>query len=36
MGPLGFGLEDYAAIGAWRATDGEFPIDASGKLVSGE
>ena len=36
MDPIGFGLENYDAIGAWRAKDGEFPIDASGKLVSGE
>ena len=36
MDPIGFGFENYDAIGAWRAKDGEFPIDASGKLVSGE
>ncbi len=36
MDPIGFGLENYDAIGAYRATDGEAPIDASGKLPSGE
>jgi hypothetical protein len=35
MDPLGFGLENYDAIGAWRAEDGKFPIDASGKLPDG-
>lgn len=35
MDPLGFGLENYDAIGAWRAEDGQFPIDASGKLPDG-
>jgi hypothetical protein len=32
MDPLGFGLENYDAIGAWRTEDGKLPIDASGKL----
>jgi hypothetical protein len=32
MDPLGFGLENYDGVGAWRDKDGEFPIDASGKL----
>jgi mono/diheme cytochrome c family protein len=35
MDPLGFGLENYDAIGAWRNEDGKFPIDASGKLPDG-
>ena len=35
MDPLGFGLENYDAIGAWRARDGEYPIDSSGKLPDG-
>ncbi len=35
MDPLGFGLENFNAIGQWRARDGEFPIDASGKLPDG-
>ncbi len=36
MDPIGFGFENYDGIGAWRNKDGEFPIDASGKLFSGE
>lgn len=35
MDPLGFGLENYDAIGGWRAQDGKFPIDASGSLPDG-
>ena len=35
MDPLGFGLENYDAIGRWRTEDGPFPIDASGQLISG-
>jgi mono/diheme cytochrome c family protein len=35
MDPLGFGLENFDAVGAWRATDGRFPIDASGTLPDG-
>jgi hypothetical protein len=36
MDPLGFALENFDAIGKWRATglDGE-PIDASGTLPDG-
>ncbi len=36
MDPIGFGLENFDAIGAWRAKDGEDVVDASGKLTSGE
>jgi hypothetical protein len=36
MDPLGFGLENFNAIGAWRTEDGKFPIDSSGELPSGE
>ncbi len=36
MDPLGFGLENYNAIGAWRDRDGEYPIDPSGTLPSGQ
>jgi hypothetical protein len=36
MDPIGFGLENFDGIGAWRDKEGEFPIDSSGKLVSGE
>ncbi|BCS32324.1 hypothetical protein TBR22_A15340 [Luteitalea sp. TBR-22] len=35
MDPLGFGLENYDAIGAWRAMDGKFPIDPKGELPDG-
>jgi hypothetical protein len=35
MDPLGFGLENFDAIGAWRAEDGKLPIDASGSLPDG-
>jgi hypothetical protein len=36
MDPLGFGLENYDAIGRWRTEDQGLPIDASGTLPSGE
>jgi len=36
MDVLGFGLENYDAIGAWRSKDGAFDLDASGTLPSGE
>ncbi len=36
MDPLGFGLENYNAIGAWRTTDGKFPVDSAGTLPSGK
>ncbi len=36
MDPLGFGLENYDAIGAWRVLEGRFKIDASGTLPSGQ
>jgi hypothetical protein len=32
MDPLGFGLENFDAIGGWRSDDGGKPIDASGEL----
>jgi hypothetical protein len=35
MDPLGFGLENFDAVGAWRTEDGSFPIDASGALPDG-
>lgn len=35
MDPIGFGLENYDAAGAWRETDGNFEIDASGTLPDG-
>ena len=36
MDPLGFGLENYNAIGAWRDRDGTIEIDATGELPSGQ
>ena len=35
MDPIGFGLENYNAIGQWRTEDEGKPIDASGRLPSG-
>lgn len=35
MDPLGFGLENFDAVGAWRTRDGSFPIDTSGTLPDG-
>lgn len=36
MDPLGFGLENFDAVGTWRTLDGKDPIDSSGELPSGE
>jgi hypothetical protein len=35
MDPIGFGLENFDAIGQWRTQDGSFPIDSSGSLTNG-
>jgi hypothetical protein len=35
MDPLGFGLENYNAVGAWRTDDGKFPVDSTGTLPDG-
>jgi len=35
MDPIGFGLENYDASGAWRDREGNFPIDSSGTLPGG-
>ncbi|MFN0122054.1 MAG: DUF1592 domain-containing protein [Blastocatellia bacterium] len=35
MDPLGFGLENFDAVGAWRVKDGSFPIDSAGVLPDG-
>ena len=35
MDPVGFALENFNAIGAWRERDGDSVIDASGTLVDG-
>ena len=36
MDPLGFGFENFDAIGAWRTKDGNFDIDPAGILPSGD
>ncbi|OWK45711.1 DUF1592 domain-containing protein [Fimbriiglobus ruber] len=33
--PIGFGLENFDAIGAWRDHDGNAPVDATGLLPDG-
>ena len=35
MDPLGFALENFDAIGKYRAMDGDAPIDSSGVLLDG-
>lgn len=35
MDPVGFSLENFDLIGAWRETDGGQPIDSSAVLVDG-
>ena len=35
MDPIGFALENYDAVGRWRAKDAGSPIDASGVLPDG-
>lgn len=35
MDPLGFGLENFNAIGSWRTQDGSAPVDSSGALPDG-
>jgi hypothetical protein len=36
MDQLGFGLENFDAVGRWREKDGEHPVDASGELPGGD
>jgi hypothetical protein len=35
MDPLGFAMENFDAVGAWRSKDGGQAIDASGELTDG-
>jgi hypothetical protein len=35
MDELGFALENFDAVGAWRLFDGKHPVDASGQLPDG-
>jgi len=36
MDVLGFGLENFDAIGKWRTVDGKFPIDVGGTMPNGK
>ena len=36
MDPLGLALENFNAMGMWRDSEHDSPIDASGELVTGE
>jgi hypothetical protein len=36
MDPLGLALENFNALGGWRDTDANQPIDPSGRLITGE
>ena len=36
MDPLGFALENFNALGAWREKERGQPIDPTGKLITGE
>jgi hypothetical protein len=36
MDPIGFGLENFNAIGGYREKDGSAPVDSSGQLASGD
>ena len=35
MDPIGFGLENYDAVGKWRTADGDTTVDPSGVLPDG-
>ncbi|MCA9088961.1 MAG: DUF1592 domain-containing protein [Planctomycetaceae bacterium] len=36
MDDIGFGLQNFDAIGRWREKEGEHPVDSSGVLPTGE
>jgi mono/diheme cytochrome c family protein len=36
MDPIGFGLQNFDAIGRWRDKENDLPINASGTLVTGQ
>ncbi len=36
MDPIGFGLENFDAIGRWRTKIGDQPVDSAGVLTTGE
>src|SRR5262249_20382837 len=33
--PMGFAMENFDAVGAWRTKEGAIPIDATGVMVDG-
>ena len=35
MDPIGFGLENFDAVGRWRTKDGAYPLDTTGVLPDG-
>ena len=35
LDPIGFALENFDAVGAWRSEDAGTPVDASGELADG-
>jgi hypothetical protein len=35
MDPIGFSLENFDAVGAWRSRDGDLAIDTAGQLADG-
>jgi hypothetical protein len=36
MDPIGFGMENFDAVGRWRTKDGTSDVDTSGTLPSGQ
>jgi hypothetical protein len=36
MDPIGFGFENFDAVGAWRTKDGNFPVEPGGVLPNGQ
>jgi mono/diheme cytochrome c family protein len=36
MDPIGFGFENFDAVGAWRTKDGAFPVEPGGTLPNGQ
>jgi hypothetical protein len=36
LDPIGFGLENFNAIGAWRDEDNGRPVDSAGQLTTGQ
>jgi hypothetical protein len=36
MDPIGFGFENFDAVGSWRTRDGNEPVDPGGTLPNGQ